>query len=80
MKGLDACLYCVNPSIGEQWLVSGFLEHTNQEHPHVGGDLIEMTEIDDDRLLRSEVLCLVTLMIQKFIQRSGLPHRLHPVR
>jgi hypothetical protein len=75
---LERTLYYIRPAAKQQWLIARVHSKADLSYPHMRGELIEMAEMDD-RLLKSEVWSISVLMLQRFVKRKTMPHRLVPV-
>ena len=61
------------------WLCNRVLEPLKASFPHIGGKLVQTVSIDDEVLLRAEVMSIICLLLSRFCSHEGLPHKYIPV-
>ena len=57
-----------NPENKKQFLVGSIHEHSKKGTAHVGARVLDMAEMHDDRLLRSEVISIAAIMARRMFR------------
>jgi hypothetical protein len=62
-----------------KWMMH-YIRHTvPNDKPYIGCDVEDWAAPDDSRLLRSEITCAVSLMIERMIRPEFVDHKICPV-